>query len=71
MADQYTAIAGKCTWWREANSDEDAHDIMVKAAKKRVNCTCFVEGKTWTFSAFEVPRDCPENLHCRYYIKNA
>ena len=71
VADQYTAIRGKCTWWRESENIEDSHDIMIKAADKRIDCVCFVEGRTWTFLRTEVPSECPENLHCRYYIKNA
>jgi len=55
-------------WWRETWVDEDRYDLSVKAADKRVRCTCFVEGRAWTHPCGEVPRECPESAHCRYYI---
>ncbi len=66
--DPYSPIKGKCTWWREVAVDEDVHDIMVKPEAKRVRCTCFVEGYSWTQTRADVPRECPESDHCRYYI---
>lgn len=69
MPDVNAPIRGKCTWWREAMKDEDRWDITLKEPHKRVDCTCFVEGKWWTFTNAEIPADCPERLHCRYYIK--
>ena len=68
--DVFMPVRGKCTWWREIPHYEDAHDIRLKAEEKRINCSCFVEGDIWTFKAGEVPSDCPEMRHCRYYIKN-
>ena len=67
--DAYSPVRGKCTWWREVILDEDAHNIMIKAEDKRVRCTCFVEGHFWTHRSDEVPPDCPNARHCRYYIK--
>ena len=48
--------------------DEDVHDIMIKPENKRVRCTCFVEGFVWTHEAVDVPKECPESQHCRYFI---
>lgn len=70
MSDGFTPIKGKCTWWREMPSEEDLWDVSLKEHEKRVDCSCFVEGKGWTVTRGEVPADCPEALHCRYYIKN-
>ncbi len=70
MGDAYTPLRGKCTWWREAVLGEDEWDVRLKPDEKRVVCSCFVEGKTWTFKQAEVPADCPENKHCRYYIRH-
>lgn len=69
MSDGYTPVKGKCTWWREAAVDEDIYDVRLKEHEKRVYCSCFVEGRGWTFTRADVPADCPENRHCRYYIK--
>jgi hypothetical protein len=69
VGDTYAPVRGKCTWWRERFVEEDEYNVRLKAGERRVNCTCFVEGKAWTVSADEVPSDCPENKHCRYYIK--
>ncbi len=68
--DAYSPVRGKCTWWRETPVEEDAHNITIKAADKRVRCTCFVEGYFWTHRSCEVPADCPNIRHCRYYIKS-
>ena len=71
MRDIYAPIPGKCMWWREVPNETDIHDRMLKASDKRVDCTCFVEGKAWTFKECEVPIECPEHRYCRYYIKGA
>ncbi|MDH4139094.1 MAG: hypothetical protein OEV43_00815 [Coriobacteriia bacterium] len=68
--DIYSPIRGKCTWWREIPSEEDAHDLRVKAPDKRVNCSCFVEGEYWIHRSADVPSDCPNARSCRYYIKH-
>ena len=70
MSGWYTPVKGKCTWWRESLHDDDAHDMMVKKPDQRVQCMCMVEGKSWTFTNADIPLDCPESRHCRYYIKN-
>lgn len=71
MSDAYTPIRGKCTWWREQPSEDDRWDMRIKDDMKRVHCTCFVEGKGWTFVKCEVPSDCPDGRHCRYYIRHS
>lgn len=71
MRDPYAPVRGKCTWWREVPNAQDEHDIMLKAPDKRVDCTCFVEGSVWSFPTCDVPAECPEHRHCRYYIKGA
>jgi len=70
MSDSFTPIRGKCMWWREAPVDEDVYDVMLREDQKRMNCSCFVEGKAWTHTRGDVPADCPENKHCRYYIRH-
>lgn len=65
----FSPIRGKCTWWRETPDDGDAHNSRVKPENKVVRCLCFVEGKGWGFNTSELPSDCPERFHCRYYIK--
>lgn len=69
MSDAYTPLRGKCTWWREKPVDEDLHDLRVPEHEKRVYCSCFIEGKGWSHTRGDVPSDCPEALHCRYYIR--
>jgi hypothetical protein len=71
MRDPYAPIRGKCTWWREVPNDTDLHDGMLKPDDKRIDCSCFVEGKVWVFPAAQVPNECPDNRYCRYYIKGA
>jgi hypothetical protein len=68
--DPYAPIKGKCVWWREFPNDEDRYDPHLKEDQKRVYCSCFVEGRGWTFPRVEVPRDCPDSRKCRYYIRN-
>lgn len=68
--DAFHPIRGKCNWWREVPVDDDRWDLSVKADDKRVSCTCFVEGKAWTYKTAEVPSDCPDRRYCRYYIKH-
>jgi hypothetical protein len=70
MPDGFSPIRGKCNYWRENANEEDRWDTRVKADDKRVECTCFVEGMVWQTTASTVPSDCPERLHCRYYIKH-
>ena len=70
MSDANLPIRGKCTWWREVPHAEDQYDVRLKKDEKRVNCSCFVEGKGWQFTAVEVPGDCPDFRHCRYYTKH-
>jgi len=70
VADYYLPIKGKCTWWRELPVDDDAYDVRLKEEQKRVSCSCFVEGKMWTYVRAELPSDCPDSRHCRYYIKH-
>lgn len=70
MSDGYTPVRGKCTWWREAPHPDDVYDVRLKEHEKRVVCSCHVEGKGWTFTRAELPSDCPESRHCRYYIKH-
>lgn len=70
MSDSFTPIRGKCMWWREAVKEEDVHDVRLREDEKRVDCTCFVEGKGWAHTRGDLPPDCPENKHCRYYIKH-
>lgn len=69
MSDGYTPVKGKCTWWREAPMQDDIFDVRLKEHEKRVYCSCFVEGRGWTYARADIPENCPENLHCRYYIK--
>lgn len=71
MSDGFTPIKGKCTWWRERPVDEDVFETRLKEEEKRVSCSCFVEGKGWVFPRCEVPKDCPDNRHCRYYIRHS
>jgi len=68
--DGFSPIRGKCTWWREMPHQEDAHNVRMKPAEKRITCSCFVEGDLWNFPGAEVPADCPKWRHCRYYIKH-
>lgn len=68
MSDGYTPIKGKCTWWREAPVEEDTWDARLKDDERRVRCSCFVEGDVWTYMKTEIPENCPEARHCRYYI---
>ncbi len=70
MGDAYSPIRGKCTWWREQEVEEDIWDVRLRESEKRVRCWCFVEGFVWTVNRTEVPENCPDNLHCRYYIRH-
>lgn len=70
MGDAFTPVRGKCTWWREMPVEEDAHDIRLQDGERRIACSCFVEGMAWVFTADEVPSECSEAKHCRYYIKS-
>ena len=70
MGDGYTPVKGKCTWWREMAVDDDVFDTRLKDGQRRIRCSCFVEGKGWTVTRDELPGDCPDFRHCRYYIKH-
>jgi len=70
VGDAFSPIRGKCTWWREHDVDEDTWDTRLRESEKRVQCWCFVEGRTWTVTRADVPPDCPDARHCRYYIKH-
>jgi len=43
--DPNAPIKGKCVWWREFPNEEDTYNVRVKEHDKRVNCSCFVEGR--------------------------
>jgi hypothetical protein len=68
MDDPYSAVRGKCVWWREVPNQEDRFDLDVKAPQKRIECSCFVEGYRYTFETAEVPMECPRARACRYFV---
>lgn len=68
-SDSYEPVRGKCVWWREVPNAEDRFDIDVKPDRKRIECSCFVEGYQWTFATVELPVECPRSNECRYYTK--
>ena len=68
--DPYAPLKGKCMWWREFPVLEDEWDMRLSDAEKTVACSCFVEGKGWTYTNAELPAECPDSRACRYYIKN-
>lgn len=70
MSSGYTPVKGKCTWWRERAVDEDIWDPRLPDTERRVRCSCFIEGKGWTYEAAKLPLDCPDERHCRYYIRH-
>jgi len=70
VSDSFAPIKGKCTWWRETPVPEDVYDPRLKEHERRVNCSCFVEGKAWTFTYEDAPSDCPDWRYCRYHIKH-
>lgn len=70
MNDGYSPIKGKCTWWRERPVDEDIWDMSIAEDRKRITCSCFVEGQYWVHPRGELPADCPQARTCRYYIKH-
>ncbi len=67
--DGYTPVKGKCMWWREIPDADELYNMRIKDADKLVRCMCFVEGHYWSFKRAELPEDCPEARHCRYFIK--
>jgi hypothetical protein len=69
MSDNYAPIKGKCMYWRECLNEDDRFDSRVKKADKRIECSCFVEGRIWPATAKTLLADCPERYHCRYYVK--
>lgn len=71
MSDGYSPLKGKCIWWRERLVDEDRYDPRLKDEERRLQCSCFVEGKGWTLTRAELPLDCPDAKHCRYYIRHS
>ena len=68
--DAFSPIKDKCTWWRESLLEEDSHNPRLAHEDVRVRCTCFVEGYYWLHRRADVPADCPEARHCRYYIRS-
>jgi hypothetical protein len=70
MSDGYAPIRKKCTYWREHLNEDDRWDMRLAKADRRIECSCFVEGRTWPATMSTIPADCPERRHCRYYIKN-
>jgi len=68
--DPYAPVKGKCIWWREFPVQEDVWDIRLKDPQKGITCSCFVEGKGWTFTKEDLATECPDARACRYYIKN-
>lgn len=71
MADGFSPIKRKCTYWRERPNEEDRFDSRVKKPDQRIECSCFIEGRMWPATASTIPSDCPERYRCRYYIKHA
>lgn len=67
----FAPIPGKCHYWREMLNVDDEYNTSIKAPKKRVDCSCFVEGDMWTFTVETVPNDCPRHMQCRYYIESS
>lgn len=65
---EFAPTRGKCFYWRESLHGDDVYDVRLKKGQRRVVCSCFVEGETWTYTEVEVPSDCPKKLHCRYHI---
>lgn len=65
---EYAPIPKKCFYWREHPNDDDMFDVRIKKGQRRVDCSCFVEGDRWEFTESTVPPDCPDKVHCRYYI---
>ena len=65
---EFSPIRGKCFYWREQPHYDDQYDPRVKQGQHRIVCSCFVEGDTWTYPEDDVPSDCPQKMHCRYYI---
>jgi len=65
---EFAPIRGKCFYWRERLNDEDIYNTRIKKGDRRMQCSCFVEGHQWTFTESTMPPDCPNKLHCRYYI---
>lgn len=65
---EFSPIRGKCFYWREHMHDDDVYDVRLKKGERRIQCSCFVEGTLWTYTEDTTPADCPEKMHCRYYI---
>ncbi len=65
---EFSPIRNKCFYWREQPHYDDLYDPRVKQGQRRIVCSCFVEGDTWTYPEDDVPADCPQKVHCRYYI---
>ncbi len=70
MNGAFAPIKGKCMWWRELPVDDDVWDTRLTPEEKRISCSCFVEGKGWMYETAELPLDCPDRRHCRYYIRH-
>jgi len=69
VLDGQSYVRGKCQFWRERMHEEDRWDLDVKRDKKRVRCTCFVEGTLWDTDVATLPDDCPSRWSCRYHIQ--
>jgi hypothetical protein len=69
VGDAYAPIRGKCRFWREIPNVDDEYDTSVKPERKRVDCSCFVDGYLWMVTRSTIPDDCPNKWTCRYYIK--
>lgn len=69
--DGMTQVRGKCQFWRERLNEDDRWDPQVKPAKRRVDCSCFVEGDCWESTIATLPSDCPQKLRCRYYMESS
>jgi hypothetical protein len=65
---EFAPMRGKCFYWREQPDYDDLYNMHLLKGQRRVRCSCFVEGETWTYTQDEMPSDCPQKLHCRYYI---
>lgn len=68
--DEFSPLPGKCYYWREQVSPDDLYDSRLQKNDWRVQCSCFVEGKGWTYTVAAVPSDCPDKRRCRYYIQH-
>jgi hypothetical protein len=68
--DGFSPVRGKCHFWREQLDADDVYNTRVKKGDRRVRCSCFIEGRGWTYTIDTLAVDCPDRYHCRYYIHN-